>query len=115
MTRSNPYDKAHELASSIVAHDIYQNYLQAKNLVEAVPELKQQIMSLRGLQMEVNKAQVLGEEVSDDMIKEITLEFARLNQYPEAASFFQAESAFIRLFNDLQEIIQKTIENGYRG
>ena len=64
--------------------------------------------------MEINRAQVLGEELAAGLIQNLTLEFAKLNQYREIASFFEAEARFIQMFNDVQEIIQKSVQEDLR-
>lgn len=112
MTIINPYDKAHELARAVTSSDVYKNYVQAKNLIEDNPDLKEKIIDLRNRQLEVNRMEMFGKEVDNKKIEQITLDFAKLNQNPEFAQFFQAEAAFIQLFGDIQEILQKAIENG---
>lgn len=107
---ANPYDKAHELARAITRCDIYQQYLEAKRKVEKDPKNKEAIVNMRNKQMELNRAQILGEDLSQETVNQLTLEFAKLNQNEEIAAFFKAESSFIQMFNDVQEIIQKELE-----
>ncbi len=107
----NPYDKAHELARAIKDSDIFRSYMAARDEIEAIPEYKEKIFQLREKQMEINRAQVLGQEPSSHLMQELTLEFAKLNQQKEIASFFEAEARFIQMFNDVQEIIQKSIKD----
>jgi len=38
------------------------------------------------------------------------MEFAKLNQYREIAAFFETEARFLKMFNELQEIIQKALQ-----
>lgn len=109
----NPYDKAHELAKAITDSEQYRNYVQAKKVVESNIELKEKVLALRNKQMELNRAQMLGEDVEGDFVAKITREFAELNQIKELADFFNAEGHFITLFNDIQGIIQNKIEQGF--
>ena len=109
--RVNPYDKAHELARAIKESDIFRSYIAAKNELEEKPEYKEKIYKLREKQIEINRAQVLGEEPAPQLMQELTLEFAKLNQKKEIASFFEAEGKFMQMFNDVQEIIQKSIKD----
>ncbi|MBC7074558.1 MAG: YlbF family regulator [Syntrophomonadaceae bacterium] len=113
MDKINPYDKAHELARSIISSDAYLNYIAAKKKIEKDPEIKEKIQNLRIRQLEINKANLLGEEVSRDQINAVTLEFAQLSQNREIAEFFEAESRFVQMFSDLNEIIQKAVESGF--
>jgi cell fate (sporulation/competence/biofilm development) regulator YlbF (YheA/YmcA/DUF963 family) len=110
---ANPYDKAHELAQAIKASNVYLDYLAAKRELEKDQELKEKLLEFRTRQMEINRTQMLGGEVPDGNINEITLEFAKMNQKKEFADFFNAEGQFIQMFNDIQEIMQKAIESGF--
>jgi len=112
INNDNPYDKAHELARVITTSDVYLDYVAAKEEIEKNPEYKEKIYNIRSRQMELNKLQLLGEELPKDSVNEITLEFDKLNQINEIAEFFNAEGRFIQLFNDLQEIIQKAVAKG---
>lgn len=109
----NPYDKAHELAHAIKASDIYLDYVAAKREIEKDQELKERLLEFRNRQMEINRAQMLGGDVPDDNVNEVTLEFAKMNQEKEFADFFNAEGRFIQMFNDIQEIMQKAIQSGF--
>jgi cell fate (sporulation/competence/biofilm development) regulator YlbF (YheA/YmcA/DUF963 family) len=112
MVISNPYDKAHELARSITDSQIFQDYVIAKKAPDENLELKEKVLKLREMQMEMNKAQILGEDFPGEKVKEVTLEFARLNQEKAAQQYFIIESKFVQMFTDVQEIIQKAIEQG---
>jgi cell fate (sporulation/competence/biofilm development) regulator YlbF (YheA/YmcA/DUF963 family) len=109
----NPYDKAHELARAIKESDTFRRYIEAKYQVEQIPEYKEQIYQLREKQMEINRAQVLGQDPAPALIQGLTLEFAQLSQKKEIADFFAAEARFIEMFNDVQEIIQKSIKEDF--
>ena len=112
--RVNPYDKAHELAGAIKASETFAKYLAAKQQLEAKPELQERIINLRQRQMEMNRRQMLGEEIEPGDAQEISLEYAKMNQNKMLAEFFESEGAFIQMFNDIQEIIQKAIESEFR-
>jgi cell fate (sporulation/competence/biofilm development) regulator YlbF (YheA/YmcA/DUF963 family) len=110
---ANPYDKAHELARSITCCEVYNNYVSAKKALDENSELKDKVLKLREIQMELNKAEMLGQKLPTEKVREVTLEFARLNQENVIQKFFTAEGAFIQMFTDIQEIIQKAIEQGF--
>lgn len=111
MTNTNPYDKAHELARAIKNSPVYQDYVAAKNRVELNPAASEKILSFRNRQLEINRAQLMGEQVSPEKVSEVANEFARLNTDQEMADFFRAEANFIQMFNDVQEIIHQAIES----
>ena len=106
----NPYDKANELARAIKDSEIFGRYIEAKGQIEKKPEYKEKVFQLREKQIEINRAQVLGEEPAAELIQNLTLDFAKLNQHREIANFFEAEARFIQMFNDVQEIIQKSMQ-----
>ncbi|MDD3268178.1 MAG: YlbF family regulator [Syntrophomonadaceae bacterium] len=110
----NPYNKAHELADAIKASEMFTNYLAAKQQLEEKPELKEKIINLRQRQMEMNRRQMLGEEIKPEEVQEISLEYAKTNQIKGLGEFLKAEGVFIQMFNDIQEIIQKAIESEFR-
>ena len=60
MTEASPFDKACELAQAIKQSQAFQRYLAAKQLLDRHPEYKQKVLKVRSVQMEVNRAHVLG-------------------------------------------------------
>lgn len=112
MSNTNSYDKAHELARAITKSEPYLNYCQAKKDVEKNPEWESKLLELRQRQAEYSRAQILGVEVPQETVQELSVEFAKANQIKEIESFFRAETAFVQMFNDLQEIINQAIERG---
>lgn len=112
MSNANNYDLAHELARAITKSEAFINYRQAKKEVEKNPKWKEKLLNLRQRQVEFNKAQFLGEELPKETIQELSQEFARVNQIKEIAEFLQAETTFVQMFNDVQQIINQAIESG---
>ena len=110
----NPYDKAHELARAITNNEVYKRYVAAKLAVEKNPEYQEKILKVRNQQMELNRAQMLGQEVNSDSVLELSQMFAKANQIEEIAEFFNAEGAFIQMFNDMMEIIQNAVHVGFK-
>lgn len=110
MPISNPYDKAHELARALKLSENYQHYVKAKNLLSL--QAREDIVNFRNLQMKLNQAEMLGQKVEEAQIMELSREYARLNQEPLIADFFSAEGMFVQMFTDIQEIIQKALEEG---
>jgi len=106
----NSYDKAHELARAITSDEVYKRYVAAKAGVESNPEYHQMILKIRNQQMEMNRAQILGQEVEAETVFEVSRLFAEANQIKEIEEFFSAESSFIQMFNDVLGIIQKAVE-----
>jgi len=97
----NPYDKAHELARAIRESQVYLDYLEAKRSVEVSSEYKEKLYAVREKQIKVNQAHLIGNEPSSELVQELAMEFAKLNQYREIAAFFETEARFLKMFNEL--------------
>ncbi|HOQ10081.1 MAG TPA: YlbF family regulator [Syntrophomonadaceae bacterium] len=107
---ANPYDKAHELARSILNHEAFKNYVQAKNKLEQRPDFRDKVLEFRNRQLVINRAQFTGEKVTEEEIRQLSTDFAKLYQEKDIAAFFEAEAKFIQLFNDIQEIIRRPLD-----
>lgn len=110
VSESNPYDKAHELARSIKQSQAFQRYLAAKLAVDQHPDYKDKILRVRGKQMELNRAHIMGQQLPADLMSELSQELAALREYAEINEFFDSESYFINLFQDIQNIIQSALD-----
>jgi len=107
---ANPYDKAHELARSILNHEAFKNYVQAKNNLEQKPDCREKLLAFRNRQLAINRAHITGEKIAEEEIRQMSAEYAKLNQDQDIAAFFEAEAKFIQMFNDIQEIIRRPID-----
>lgn len=110
---NNPYDLAHDLAHAIKDSETYQRYIRAQKELEQNPEAKERVRQFRALQMEINQAQILGQNLPDDKVGQVTLEYAKLNREKTIADFFNSEGMFMQMFTDIQQIIQKKLESGF--
>ncbi|MGI6435166.1 MAG: YlbF family regulator [Syntrophomonadaceae bacterium] len=114
MADSNPFDKAHELARSIRQSPAYERYLCAKREIDKHPDYKDKILKVRSRQMELNRAHILGEELPADSVAELSQELSALKQHEEIAEFFEAETCYINMFQDIQNIIQSALDADLR-
>jgi len=112
MMNDNPYDKAHELARAIKNSETYQHYLGAKKQLQQYPEMEEKMGHFRSLQMEINQAHILNQEIPNDKVAQAALQYAELNRNKIIAEFLNAEGLFVQMFTDIQQIIQKNIEGG---
>jgi cell fate (sporulation/competence/biofilm development) regulator YlbF (YheA/YmcA/DUF963 family) len=110
---NNPYDLAHELARAMKDSETYQRYVHAQKELAKNPAAQEKVLHFRALQMEVNQAQILGQNLSEDKVGQVTLEYAKLNQDNSIAEFLNAQGMFMKMFTDIQEIIQKHLESGF--
>lgn len=110
MTEVNPFDKARELAQSIKQSQAFKRYLAAKQVLDRHPDYKQKILKVRTVQMEVNRAHVLGTELPADLLSELSQQLAEANQYHEIAEFFAAETDYVNMFQEIQNIINSALD-----
>ncbi len=113
MDTQNTFDIANQLAKALKESQAYLAYIKAQKSIEEQPELKEKIRVFREKQTNINHRHFVGEVIQPELIKEISLEFAQLNTNKTAADFFEAEADFIRMFNEVQEIIQKEVKAGF--
>lgn len=109
MNSSNPHDKAQQLADAIIKHESFANYRTFKIKIEEQSELITKLARIRELQMILDRAAISGNPLPQPMVADIHRELKDIRSDQSIAEFFTAEGEFIRLFNELQEIIQNTI------
>lgn len=114
MTSINPYDKAHELSGAIQASKVYQDYVAAQKNLSQNTESLQKVQDFRDQQIKVNQASALGQEVSEGMVSDLSLQYVKLNKDELIAAYFQAEAMFVQMFDDIQKILQKGLEKGFQ-
>lgn len=113
MSSHKANDLARQLAATITDSLVYKSYIEAQKSLAEDPNLKEKIRAFREKQAEINNKHFIGEEMPADQIKDISLEFAKLNTHKAAADFFRAEADFVSMFNEIQEIIQKEVIAGF--
>ncbi|MDO4540084.1 MAG: YlbF family regulator [Syntrophomonadaceae bacterium] len=107
---TNPYDKAHELARAIRDHEVFIRYAAATRALRSNEEATQRMLTFQQLQMELNQAQMAGEEISETKSAHLQLSYNKLREDPITGEFLTAEDQFLRLFTDLQNVIHKDME-----
>ncbi len=111
---SNPYDKAHELASLIEKE---QSYLKVKEISQKVlekPDQMQQIDLFRREQMEVQRKQMLGMPLEPKELEKVNELYEKLMEDSEVKELLEAEQALSQLFNDLNRILTLPLEKIYK-
>jgi cell fate (sporulation/competence/biofilm development) regulator YlbF (YheA/YmcA/DUF963 family) len=113
MTNGNPYDKAHDLARAIKDTEAFRRYVAVQKQLGQNPGALERVRDFRNLQMEVNQAHSLGQEPAEGRVDYIAIQYAKLNKDDLIAEYFQAEGLFVQMYNDVQDIIQKSLDNGF--
>lgn len=112
-SNSRAYQKAQEFAQTIVATEAYEAYRTAKKQIDQKPDLRERIARIRELQMELDRAQLSGHLLPEGKVLTIRNQIEELERDERIAFFFLTETRFIKLFNELQVIVQRVIEQNF--
>lgn len=107
----NPYDKARELARSIESSDVYKKFKELKSKVEADEATHAMIEDFQKKQFELQKKQMLGEELSEEDSKKLQELFSILSLNQLAADYMAAEFQFAQMMQDISKILADVIES----
>ena len=108
----NVYDQAHGLAAAIKASEEFKQYEQHKKVIEANPQLNDSIKDLMKKQMEMQAAQIMGQEVNSEAFQQIQQLSAILMQDPAAAQYLQCQMRFSMMMADVYKIIGEAADLG---
>lgn len=106
----NPYDKARELKKAIENSQEFKKYLEAKKIIEADESAKAMVDDFREKQFELQKKEMLGEEVKDEEMEKIQKLYSILSMNDKAGEYLKAEFGYARLMQDVSEILAEIME-----
>lgn len=106
----NVYDQAHNLARAIKECEEYKQYSEKKEIINANPELKAMIEDFQKKQIEVQAAQMTGEEISEEMMNSIQQSMGILMTDPAAAEYIQCQMRFALMMQDVFGILNEVME-----
>ncbi len=106
----NPYDRAHELARSIRASDVYRELKTAKEEVKSNPKFEEMLSAFRKKQQEVQLLHFQGKKPSPEMNDELNKLMTAIQGVPALTKYLRAEERFAVLLNDIQKIIMEPAE-----
>lgn len=101
----NVYDEAHSLARAIKESNEFLEFDKVRKEVEEDKEVSEMIADMQKLQIELQTAQISGQQPPEDLISRVQSLSAMLATKPLAARFMQAEAAFSVMMNDVFQII----------
>ena len=101
----NVYDEAHSLARAIKESNEFLEFDKVRKEVDADKEVSEMIADMQKLQIELQTAQISGQEPSEDLMSRIQSLSTMLATKPLAAKFMQSEAAFSVMMNDVFQII----------
>jgi cell fate (sporulation/competence/biofilm development) regulator YlbF (YheA/YmcA/DUF963 family) len=103
-------EMARELAKAMRESDEFKDDAAAKAKAEVSPELTESLNDLHDKQMEIQKKQVLGEEINSEMMGQIQNLSMIMMRDPLAAEYLQAEVRFTLMVNDVYTAISEAIK-----
>ena len=106
----NPYDKARELKLAIEQSDVYKKFKEAKTQMETDESAKEMVDDFREKQFDMQRREMLGEEVNEKELEKIQELYNILNMNKIAAEYFNAEFGYARLMQDVSEILAEIME-----
>lgn len=107
----NVYNEAHNLAKAIRECEELKEYLILKKEIETNAELSQTIADFQSKQMELQLAQMSGNEPDEEAASKIQELYTILMRDPKAAEYMQAEMRFSMMMNDIYKILGEAISN----
>jgi len=109
----NVHDKAHELARALRQSEAYLSFKEARERLEKDARALKMVKDFKQKQLEVQQSRLLGMEVPEEKLKSLDSMFQLLNQNPLIADYFRSEITFIQIVSDVQNILQKAIEEDF--
>ncbi|MDR1778753.1 MAG: YlbF family regulator [Clostridiales Family XIII bacterium] len=106
----NIHDMARELAEAIRRSEVYTSYIEAKNKASENPELTDALNDFREKQYDLQRKQMLGEELGPEVLSQMQSLGQILMRDPVAAAFLQAEVRFTLLVNDVYAILGEALK-----
>ena len=105
----NVYDEAHGLARAIKESNEFKEFDRMRKEVEQDADVSQMLGELQKLQIELQTAQMTGNQPDADMMSRMQSLSTMLATKPLAAKFMQTEAAFSVKMNDVFKIIVEAV------
>lgn len=107
----NVHDIAHELARAIKQSSEYKELMLAREGIKDNASAVEMIKDFRLKQFEVQAAQLSGETVPEEKMKQLASLYEILALNPAVRQYLAAEYSFSRLLSDVQKIIGEAVKD----
>lgn len=111
----NVYDQAHQLARAIRESEEFKQFDATKKQIEANPELDKALKDFMTRQLELQTAQMMGQEVDQDAFQQMQQLSVVLMQDPLAANYLQCQMRFTMMMSDVYKIVGEVSDFGLDG
>ena len=108
----NVYDQAHSLKNAIMESEEYKRYASAKANMESKDELKTMLQDYQARQLSVQGKQLMGEDVSQEMVQQMQDLYQIMMKDPMAAEYLQCEMRFAIMMQDVYKILGEVVSFG---
>ncbi len=105
----NVYDQAHMLVRAIKECEEYKQYQEAKEKAFENEYVSKMITDIQSKQMPLQAAQMMGQEVDPEALREVQALYTAAMTDPLAAQYMQCEVRFSLMMNDVYKILSETI------
>ena len=102
----NVYDEAHSLAQAIKESEEFKQFKAQEELVNANPDLKKMIDDYQSKQMEVQAAQMMGQDTAEQ-IAQLQAAAAIIMSDPTAGNYLQCQMRYAIMMQDVLQIISE--------
>ena len=105
----NVYDEAHSLARAIKESNEFKEFDRMRKSIDADKDSADMLKELQELQMQLQAAQLAGQEPDKDMFARFQSLSTMIATKPLAAQYLQAQGAFMVMMNDVFGIIGEAV------
>ncbi len=106
----NVYDKAHETARALKETPQYKAYTRAREELRADRSTWEMVKDFRSRQTRIQKQILSGEEPAPEKITELQELSGIIGRSERATEFFRAEMELIKIVEDIQRILVRSID-----
>ena len=105
----NVYDEAHSLARAIRESNEFKEFDRIRKEVDNDKECAEMLKELTELQMQLQAAQLAGQEPDKDIVSRFQTLSTMMATKPAAAQYLQAQMAIATMMNDVFGIVGEAI------
>jgi len=106
----NVYDHAHNLARALKDSEEFKNYMNAKEIIKENESVKAMIEDFQKKQMQIQAAQMMGQEIEEDEMAKLQELYGILLTDPTAAQYIQSEMIFTKIMSDISGILGEVLK-----
>ena len=107
----NVYDTVNKLAQEIKESQEYQDFKQAKEIINNMPEYKEKIAEFEKLRYEEQLTRIQTNKVDEEKLKKVQELYKNIIEIPQVKKYFDTEFKFNVLLGDVNKIISEAVQD----